>query len=454
MLCKFISLYNNRLQNDAMTDGQVSMYEEFSRTRNVYAVQLGDGVSIVVHRGIDQIGGCITEISTKSSRVFVDFGQNLPDYMEPTTPEQDRALVNEIFGQNIKPHQAVIYTHAHDDHVGLFDLIPSDVPQYIGKGGKELLITKYGLVLDVHKRRLKDTESNEDTLSEDRRRLRIIKHFRTWKRPKPNIQPKAFMIGDISITPFRSCHSIYDSYMFLIQAAGKRIWHTGDYREHGYLGKNLYSTLENYATDVDVLITEGTTLKRDDECIQESEVSERMACAISSYKYVVVLASATDIERLATIKEAAKKAHKELYITGAMLSRTTSIFSHREARASGGLFDFHPQYVREQDEKIAQMRSVGFVLISGTSQLSFVKTLCGGLPSSEVLLIYSAWDGYYKDPSQVRRNPAFKDFRGAFSNVVDIHTSGHASRSTIKKVIEIVNPHHVVCIHREADAVL
>lgn len=439
---------------DNLTDGQVLPEEKSSRIRNVYAVQLGDDVSIVVHRGIDQKGGCITEISTKTSRVFVDFGQNLPDSIEPTTPEQDRALVNEIFGQNVKPHQAVVYTHAHDDHVGLFDLIPSDVPQYIGKGGKELLITKYSLMLDAHKRYPKSGEGNDEIVSEYERKLKIIKHFRTWKRPKPNIQPKAFMIGDISITPFRSCHSIYDSYMFLIQAAGKRIWHTGDYREHGYLGKNLYSTLENYATDVDVLITEGTTLKREDECIQESEVSERMACAISSYKYVVVLASATDIERLATIKNAAAHAHKDLYITGAMLNRMMSIFTHREARASGGLFDFHPQYVWEQDDKIAQMQSTGFVLISGTSQLSFVKTLCDGLPPSEVLLIYSAWDGYYKDSFQVQRNPAFKAFRDAFSNVIDIHTSGHASRGTIKKVIEIVNPRHVICIHREADAEL
>lgn len=47
---------------DNLTDGQVLPDEEFSRTRKVYAVQLGDGVSIVVHRGIDHIGGCITEI--------------------------------------------------------------------------------------------------------------------------------------------------------------------------------------------------------------------------------------------------------------------------------------------------------------------------------------------------------------------------------------------------------
>lgn len=437
---------------DNVIGGQVSPDGKSSRPRNVYTVQLDDAVSIVVHRGIDQIGGCITEISTGTSRVFVDFGQNLPDCAEPSTPEQDRAMVNEIFGRNVKPHQAVIYTHAHDDHVGLFDLIPADVPQYIGKGGKELLITKYGLMLDAHKRYPKDADSDVDTVSEDVRKLRNTKYFRTWKRPKPNIQPQTFTVGDICVTPFRSCHSIYDSYMFLIQAAGKRIWHTGDYREHGYLGKNLYSTLEQYATDIDVLITEGTTLKRGDECIQESEVSERMAHAMSSYKYVVVLASATDIERLATIKNAAAQAHKDLYITGAMLSRTMSIFTHREARASGGLFEFHPQYVREQDECIAKMRNAGFVLISGTSQLNFVRTLCEGLPSSDVLLIYSAWDGYYKDPSQVKRNPAFKDFRDAFSNVVDIHTSGHASRSTIEKVVKIVNPRHVICIHREPGA--
>lgn len=437
---------------DNVIGGQVSPDGKSSRPRNVYTVQLEDAVSIVVHRGIDQIGGCITEISTGTSRVFVDFGQNLPDCAEPSTPEQDRAMVNEIFGRNVKPHQAEIYTHAHDDHVGLFDLIPADVPQYIGKGGKELLITKYGLMLDAHKRYPKDADSDVDTVSEDVRKLRITKYFRTWKRPKPNIQPQTFTVGDICVTPFRSCHSIYDFYMFLIQAAGKRIWHTGDYREHGYLGKNLYSTLEQYATDIDVLITEGTTLKRGDECIQESEVSERMAHAMSSYKYVVVLASATDIERLATIKNAAAQAHKDLYITGAMLSRTMSIFTHREARASGGLFEFHPQYVREQDECIAKMRNAGFALISGTSQLNFVRTLCEGLPSSDVLLIYSAWDGYYKDPSQVKRNPAFKAFRDAFSNVVDIHTSGHASRSTIEKVVKIVNPRHVICIHREPGA--
>ena len=46
-------------------------------------------MNIKIHRGLDQIGGCITEISTETSRVFIDFGQNLPGNGEPTTPEEE-----------------------------------------------------------------------------------------------------------------------------------------------------------------------------------------------------------------------------------------------------------------------------------------------------------------------------------------------------------------------------
>ena len=34
---------------------------------------------ITIHRGIDQIGGCITEIATDNAKILIDLGQNLPD---------------------------------------------------------------------------------------------------------------------------------------------------------------------------------------------------------------------------------------------------------------------------------------------------------------------------------------------------------------------------------------
>ena len=76
-------------------------------------------MKIKIHRGLDQIGGCITEIWTDSSRVFIDFGQNLPGNGKTATPEEDTLMVADIIGNNEKEHQAVFYTHAHEDHAGL-----------------------------------------------------------------------------------------------------------------------------------------------------------------------------------------------------------------------------------------------------------------------------------------------------------------------------------------------
>jgi ribonuclease J len=240
--------------------------------------------------------------------------------------------------------------------------------------------------------------------------------------------------------------------MLLIEAEGKRIWHTGDFRSHGYLGDRLFPTLKLHATNIDVLIIEGTMLKREDECIHETEVSKRMAEEMENYKYIVVLASATDMERLASIKEAAQKAKKDMYVCSPFLKKTMRIFTKREACNSNGLFDFHPKNFNFLNRFF--MKRKGFVLIAGASQLFYVKALCGDLTSKDLLLIYSSWDGYYKDPVQVAINPNYKNFRDAFSNVIDIHTSGHADKATIHKVIETVCPKEVICIHKEADATL
>ena len=118
-------------------------------------------MNIKVHRGLDQIGGCITEISTETSRVFIDFGQNLPGNGEPTTPEEDEVLVTQIFAQNKKQHEAVFYTHGHEDHVGLFEYIPEDVPQYMSEGTKGLLEIKYDVLYEGADLKVNELLENE-----------------------------------------------------------------------------------------------------------------------------------------------------------------------------------------------------------------------------------------------------------------------------------------------------
>ena len=399
-------------------------------------------MSIKIHRGLDQIGGSITEISTATSRVFIDMGSNLPGSGEQMTKDEEREYVANLFSQNKKENEAVIYTHAHEDHVGMFVHVPENVPQYIGEGGREILLAKY--------RTLLKKPLNVDERRATKEKIRRLEVFETWKKTRV---PKLFRVGDITITPFFCSHSIYDSYMLMIEADGKRIWHTGDYRAHGYLGKGLVKVLSAYAKDIDVLITEGTNLKKPEKCIHESVVSSKMSHVMQAFKYVFVLASSTDIDRLAAIKKAAKYAHKELYINSAYMKETMRIFTERESKVADCLYEFHPKFATKRS--LDKMKRDGFVLVTGVSKMADVESMREYFPDNETVLIYSSWDGYYKTPEQVKVNPMYKMFRDSFNNVVDIHTSGHADRDTIKKVIDIVNPKdEVIIIHKEADASL
>ena len=401
-------------------------------------------MNIKIHRGLDQIGGCITEISTETSRIFVDMGQNLPGNGEQTTPEQDKAMVEGLFKNNQKEHEAVIYTHAHEDHIGLFDYVPTGTPQYLGEGAKEIILEKYRLLCEADKLIGIDPETNL-------RKQAKLKEFKTWPRSS---KPEPFLIGDIKITPFYNCHSIYDSYMFLIEADGKRIWHTGDYRQHGWTGGKLLKLLKWKATDIDVLITEGTMLGRNDECITEKEVAFKMEHVMKAFKYVFVLASSTDIERLASINLAAKNANKPLFVCSGLMKSTMRIFKRRESKEPGDLFDFNSRYYN-QEKHLETMKKRGFVMVAGVSQFIRVEALHSLLPEDDTLFIYSTWDGYYKDPEQIEQNPAYKLLRESFHNVVDIHTSGHASRQTIKDVIETVKPKRaIIGIHKEKGQML
>ena len=144
------------------------------------------------------------------------------------------------------------------------------------------------------------------------------------------------------------------------------------------MGKGLFPTLRKYATNIDTLITEGTMLNRNDECIHECKVSEKMANVMKAFKYVFVLASATDIERLASIKNASSEAKKTLYVCSNFMASTMKFFTERESSLSRGLFNFSPRMLRLNG--LDKIKKKGFVLIAGTSQISGVKKLLKELP--------------------------------------------------------------------------
>ena len=88
-------------------------------------------MKITIHRGINQIGGCVTEIqSDAGTKIVIDLGHNLPkgDKPAPDKFDDDKELDALLRGVN-----AVFYTHGHGDHIGFEAKVhKKHIPQFIG----------------------------------------------------------------------------------------------------------------------------------------------------------------------------------------------------------------------------------------------------------------------------------------------------------------------------------
>jgi len=393
-------------------------------------------MKITIHRGIDQIGGCITKIATEKHKILIDLGQNLPDGEGNVI--DDFANLKSI-KRITKGVDAIFYTHYHGDHFGLFLLVPDNINQYIGKVAKRVALCKHNRLSYIKGREI--LSANE---------VAKIEQMHTFE-PKQVIQ-----IGDIQITPYFVSHSAYDSYMFLIEADGKRILHTGDFRGHGYLGKGLLPTIEKLMTrrrKIDFLITEGTMLSRMDERVRsENELKIEVVELMKQYKNVFVMCSSTDMERLATFKAANNKMERRPFVCDDFQEKVLQIYSETAGKKSP-LFDFGKTYsfAKKKTQLLHWMQDKGFcMLVRATDKfddyLSFLLPL---IDRNDTVLIYSMWKEYI-NPESRHVNKRYLEFIDKFPAVKKIHTSGHASADTLVEVCNLVNPKlGIIPIHSE-----
>ena len=398
-------------------------------------------MKITIHRGLNQIGGCITEIQSLSgSKILIDFGHNLPNGNDVA---EDVYECPENIDELLKGCSAVFYTHYHGDHLGFAaEVHKRGVPQYMGP-----LAIRMMLHLNRH---MTFAESLKARAEEN---LEALNEFRCF-----SILDKVH-IGDISITPFSVSHSAPDSYMFLIECDGRKVLHTGDFRDHGYIGKGLYPMLEKYIipAGIDVLITEGTNVGQiSKSVIPEEEIRKQLQEIIQKYKNIFILGSSADMDRLWSIHEAHRMVFtgRPLVCDGYqkdMIEIFADKFRNSERYYRFNLKDIYD--FRHDNRKLLDwIRDKGVTMLirnSGKFQ-DILNLLLPDCNPEETCLVYSMFRGYI-NPEHKAYNPVIHSFVNQFPNFEYCHTSGHASKECIEKVCTLVNPKiTVIPIHKES----
>lgn len=370
-------------------------------------------MKLCIHRGTHQIGGIAAEISTASTRILIDMGDELS--LDPNFVSAPLNIPGVTDGNG---HcEAVLFTHYHGDHTGQMLRIRPEILLYAGALAKDIM-------------RL----SSAHSWKKDEALCKRIETIRTFSAGVP------FLIGDIQITPFSIDHSAADSYMFLIEADGKRLLYTGDFRLHGVRGKTMDKILDRRIGKVDAIITEGTTVSRTDgKTVTEWELQARVRNYLQQYKYVFVLCATTNLDRIFALARAVPRGkycicddyQKTLVETVSKHWNGISSFYEMPKLLS---FKYHPP------ARFAELGGLMFVRAN-----SKFEAIIRQYDPAQSILLYSMWDGYRTKPDS--NIPEFLSLTGTWA---ELHTSGHASPDDLRHVIEKADPQLVIPMHTDA----
>lgn len=369
-------------------------------------------MKIRIHRGTHQIGGIAAEISTDKTRIMIDMGDELsldPDFK--SAPLDIPGVTD-----NNGSCDAVLFTHYHGDHIGQMERIRKDIPMYSGPLAKDIMLLS--------------AKHSKNTSDELICRMNSIQTF------EPGI---AFMVGDIQITPFSVDHSACDSYMFLIEADGKKLLYTGDFRTHGFRGKAVPKIMDKLVRKVDALVTEGTTLSRPDtEPMTEHDLQQKVKKYIDSYKYVFVLSASTNLERICALSKAVPTG-KYFLCDSYQYQLLESVEKH------WGKYSEFYQNIKKTiySEKILD-RFIDRGFVMAVRDNNRFREIIQKFDPKQSIILYSMWDGYRTKPDSTI--PSFLELAGKWE---PLHTSGHASHSDLQMVIEKTSPEKIIPIHTD-----
>ena len=404
-----------------------------------------------IHRGTKEIGGSCVEVWTENTRILLDFGMPLVerDGKEFDFSKFKKSTPQELIQHGVLPDikglynaaerliDGVIISHPHQDHYGLSNFIDKNVKHFLGEATHKII-----------------------DLNSIFTPQKIIIHNANYFE-----KGKVFHIGDFSITPYWADHSAFDSYLFLVEANGKRLFYSGDFRAHGRKEKAFKWFTHNAPQNVDYLLLEGTTIGRESKPFKtETEIENELVEVFKEQNKInLIYTSGQNIDRIVSIFKACKRTNKilvvDVYVATILkeLSKFAKIpFPSKEFENLKVMFPYHTsKRLKKEGHEQILYQFKNYKITKGEISKQADKIVMIVRPSMQIdlenihkieggNLIYSMWEGYLKKSDTKK----FVDYLTSRNFTIhNIHTSGHADTETLKKMVEAIKPKNIVPIH-------
>lgn len=410
-------------------------------------------MNITIHRGTHEIGGSCVEIESGGSRIVVDIGMPLVDETGERFDEKkyknlpglelvDNKILPDISGfyewdLESKPIDGLLLSHSHSDHYGFYGYLRKDLPYYLGDGTRR--------IIDLNGRLF----GNKGP----------IEKYETFQSGAP------FRIGPFTITPYLMDHSAFDAYAFLIEAEGKRLLYSGDFRQHGRKAGVFKWFMKNAPQDIDALLLEGTVVGQQKRTTktEDNVMSEIGKLLKNTPGIALIMMSAHNIDHIVSVYRAALNAGRTFIIdvyTANILNNLNGLgkipdplngfkdlkvfyprfLSKRLAETDKHefLYKFKPYKVEKKEISENPGKYIMMVRSTMTGDLRNINGLEG------VAVIYSMWHGYLNEDN-MKRFQKFMEEKNMI--MVPLHTGGHADIDTLQEVVDKIRPKIIIPIH-------
>jgi ribonuclease J len=376
--------------------------------------------------GLNEIGKNITAFEYQDSILLVDCGMSFPN---------DELLGIDVvipdftyLEENKKKIKALFVTHGHEDHIG-------GIPYLLKKLSVPIYASK--LTLGLIESKVKEHGINAQ--------LRPIMAGQTLK------------IGPFSIECIRVTHSIADSLCFAITTPVGVIFHTGDFKVD-------YTPVDGEPIDfqkiaaigkkgVLLMLSDSTNAIRQGYTQSEQHLEEVMEHIFDENESRIIVATfASNVHRIQTIINTAVRHKRKVTLSGRSMLKVLDI-----------AIDLG--YIKMPKDMLVDIGDIKgipdkkLVVITTGSQgepMSALTRMASGdhrqvaiKKGDTIILSSSPIPGNEKTVSNTVNRLLEKDANVIYSDIADIHVSGHGCSEELKLMLRLVKPKYFMPVHGE-----